>query len=54
MLERYGSCSTGPVRRTRRVRPWRLRPGPEMVAVIDRTDDVSAATVELWLPVEGS
>ena len=34
--------------------PWRLRPGPEMVAVIDRTDDFSAATVELWLPIEAS
>ncbi|MBI9113672.1 AraC family transcriptional regulator [Sanguibacter suaedae] len=34
--------------------PWRLRAGPEMVSVIDRTDDFSVATVELWLPVEGS
>lgn len=34
--------------------PWRLRPGPELVAVIDRADDFSTATVELWLPVEGS
>lgn len=33
--------------------PWRLRPGPELVAVIDRADDFSTATVELWLPVEG-
>ena len=33
--------------------PWRLRPGPEVVAVIDRADDFSTATVELWLPVEG-
>ena len=32
--------------------PWRLRPGPELVAVIDRADDFSTATVELWLPVE--
>jgi len=32
--------------------PWRLRPGPEVVAVIDRADDFSTATVELWLPVE--
>ncbi|TQL03977.1 AraC family transcriptional regulator [Cellulomonas sp. SLBN-39] len=32
--------------------PWRLRPGPEIVAVLDRTDDLSSATVELWLPVE--
>lgn len=32
--------------------PWRLRPGPELVAVIERADDFSSATVELWLPVE--
>lgn len=32
--------------------PWRLRPGPEVVAVLDRGDDFSTATVELWLPVE--
>jgi len=32
--------------------PWRLRPGPELVGVIDRADDFSTATVELWLPVE--
>ncbi|MBO3086339.1 AraC family transcriptional regulator [Cellulomonas fengjieae] len=34
--------------------PWRLRPGPEVVAVIDRADDFSTATVELWLPVDPS
>lgn len=34
--------------------PWRLRPGPEIVAVLDRSDDFSTATVELWLPVEAS
>lgn len=33
--------------------PWRLRPGPEVVAVLERADDFSTATVELWLPVEG-
>ncbi|MDQ0375536.1 AraC family transcriptional regulator [Cellulomonas humilata] len=33
--------------------PWQLRPGPELVAVLDRADDFSTATVELWLPVEG-
>ncbi|GCD19160.1 AraC family transcriptional regulator [Cellulomonas algicola] len=33
--------------------PWRLRPGPEVVAVLERADDLSTATVELWLPVEG-
>ena len=32
--------------------PWRLRPGPSIVAVIDRADDFSTATTELWLPVE--
>ncbi|GAA2618361.1 AraC family transcriptional regulator [Paractinoplanes durhamensis] len=31
---------------------WRLRPGPEIVAVLDRADDFSTATTELWLPVE--
>jgi AraC family transcriptional regulator len=32
--------------------PWRLRPGPSIVAVLERADDFSTATVELWLPVE--
>lgn len=32
--------------------PWRLRPGPSIVAVLERTDDFSTATCELWLPVE--
>ena len=32
--------------------PWRLRPGPSIVAVLDRADDFSTATGELWLPVE--
>jgi AraC family transcriptional regulator len=32
--------------------PWRLRPGPSIVAVLDRSPDFSAATCELWLPVE--
>ncbi|MBJ2119376.1 AraC family transcriptional regulator [Arthrobacter sp. MSA 4-2] len=32
--------------------PWRLRPGPSIVAVIDRAPDFSTATSELWLPVE--
>jgi AraC family transcriptional regulator len=31
---------------------WRLRPGPEIVAVIERAADFSTATCELWLPVE--
>lgn len=32
--------------------PWRLRPGPEIVAVLERAEDFSTATTELWLPVE--
>jgi len=32
--------------------PWRLRPGPSIVAVLDRADDFSTATCELWFPVE--
>jgi AraC family transcriptional regulator len=32
--------------------PWRLRPGPSIVAVLDRADDFSTATCELWLPVD--
>ncbi|MGX5697788.1 AraC family transcriptional regulator [Agromyces soli] len=32
--------------------PWRLRPGPSLVAVLDRADDFSTATTELWLPIE--
>lgn len=32
--------------------PWRLRPGPSLVAVLERADDFSTATCELWLPVE--
>jgi AraC family transcriptional regulator len=31
---------------------WRLRPGPSIVAVLERADDFSTATCELWLPVE--
>ncbi|WP_045740188.1 AraC family transcriptional regulator [Actinoplanes rectilineatus] len=34
--------------------PWRLRPGPEIVAVLERADDFSTATCELWLPIEPS
>jgi AraC family transcriptional regulator len=34
--------------------PWQLRPGPSIVAVLDRAPDFSAATCELWLPVERS
>ncbi|WP_395639043.1 GyrI-like domain-containing protein [Pseudolysinimonas sp.] len=32
--------------------PWRLRPGPSIVAVVERAADFSTATTELWLPVE--
>ncbi|WP_327692411.1 AraC family transcriptional regulator [Streptomyces sp. NBC_00459] len=32
--------------------PWRLRPGPSVVSVLERADDFSTATCELWLPVE--
>ncbi|WP_382304081.1 GyrI-like domain-containing protein [Herbiconiux sp. UC225_62] len=32
--------------------PWRLRPGPSIVAVLERAEDFSMATCELWLPVE--
>lgn len=32
--------------------PWRLRAGPSIVAVLDRADDFSTATCELWLPIE--
>lgn len=34
--------------------PWRLRPGPSIVTILDRADDFSIATCELWLPVEHS
>ncbi|MCD5345081.1 AraC family transcriptional regulator [Agromyces sp. S2-1-8] len=32
--------------------PWRLRPGPSIVAVVDRAEDFSTATTELWMPIE--
>ena len=32
--------------------PWRLRPGPSIVAVLERSPDFSSAICELWLPVE--
>jgi len=32
--------------------PWRLREGPSIVAVLDRSEDFHTATCELWLPVE--
>lgn len=32
--------------------PWRLRPGPTIVATLDRSRDFMSATCELWMPVE--
>ncbi|WP_456844325.1 AraC family transcriptional regulator [Cellulomonas sp. P5_C6] len=32
--------------------PWRLRPGPSIVSVLDHAPDFSTATCELWFPVE--
>lgn len=32
--------------------PWNLRPGPSVVAVLERSPDFRTATCELWLPVE--
>lgn len=34
--------------------PWQLRPGPSIVAILDRAADFSTATCELWLPVARS
>ncbi|WP_110182169.1 AraC family transcriptional regulator [Nocardioides solisilvae] len=32
--------------------PWRLVPGPTITAVLERAADFSAATCEIWMPVE--
>jgi AraC family transcriptional regulator len=32
--------------------PWRLRPGPEIVAMLAYDPEAGTATCELWLPVE--
>ena len=32
--------------------PWRLRPGPSIVSILDRDAGFTTATTELWLPVE--
>lgn len=32
--------------------PWQLRPGPSIVAVLERSEDFRTATCELWLPVD--
>lgn len=34
--------------------PWRLRPGPSIVAVLERAEDFSTATCDLWFPIERS
>ncbi|WP_221584306.1 AraC family transcriptional regulator [Microbacterium sp. G2-8] len=34
--------------------PWRLRPGPSIVAILERSDDFTWARCELWLPVESA
>ena len=34
--------------------PWRLRPGPSIVSILERSADFTTATTELWLPVEPS
>ncbi|MGD6979928.1 MULTISPECIES: AraC family transcriptional regulator [Citricoccus] len=32
--------------------PWRLRPGPSIVSVLDRAPDFSTSTCEIWFPIE--
>ncbi|MFV2143219.1 MULTISPECIES: AraC family transcriptional regulator [Isoptericola] len=32
--------------------PWRLRPGPSIVAVLEHDEDFTTATCEIWLPIE--
>jgi len=32
--------------------PWQLRPGPTIVAVLQRAEDFSTAVCELWMPIE--
>lgn len=34
--------------------PWRLRPGPSIVSVLERADDFRSATTELWIPIEAA
>ena len=34
--------------------PWRLQPGPSVVAVLEHAEDFTTATCELWMPVERS
>ncbi|MER6664191.1 AraC family transcriptional regulator [Amycolatopsis japonica] len=32
--------------------PWRLRPGPSIVSILEHSEDFGTATCELWLAVE--
>lgn len=32
--------------------PWRLRPGPSIVSILEHSEDFTGATCELWLPIE--
>ena len=32
--------------------PWRMRPSPSIVAVLERAEDFSTATCDLWFPIE--
>ncbi|WP_156759750.1 AraC family transcriptional regulator [Microbacterium karelineae] len=32
--------------------PWRLRPGPSVVSILDHSADFTSARCELWMPVE--
>lgn len=34
--------------------PWRLRAGPSIVSILDRNDDFSMATTEVWMPIEAA
>lgn len=48
LQERYASTATAWFPSN----PWRLREAPSIVAVLERAEDFSTATCELWLPVE--
>lgn len=32
--------------------PWRLRPGPSIVSILERSPDFRTATCDLWIPIE--
>lgn len=34
--------------------PWRLRPGPSIVAILEHDAEFTTATCELWQPIEGA